>query len=147
MVTGLSGAGKNSAARALEAVGWYVVDNLPPALILPMARLGAGGDLRRLAAVVDVRSRAFSSDLQDAIRALGGEALAAGGVRGRRRRGVVRRYESVPARAPLQGDGPLTDGIEAERELLDGRPRGRPRVDTSHLNEHQLRARSRSLRR
>ena len=64
VVTGLSGAGKNSAGRVLEDLGWYVVDNLPPALLLPMVELGARGDLRRFAAVVDVRSRAFTSDLQ-----------------------------------------------------------------------------------
>src|ERR1700709_2289383 len=70
VVTGLSGAGKNSAGNVLEDLGWYVVDNLPPALLLPMVELGARGDLRRFAAVVDVRSRAFSSDLQEAIRVL-----------------------------------------------------------------------------
>ena len=70
VVTGLSGAGKNSAGRVLEDLGWFVVDNLPPALLLPMVQLGARGDVRRFGAVVDVRSRAFSSDLQEAIRVL-----------------------------------------------------------------------------
>ena len=70
VVTGLSGAGKLSAGRVLEDLGWFVVDNLPPALLLPMVELGARGDLRRFAAVVDVRSRAFTSDLQEAIRVL-----------------------------------------------------------------------------
>ena len=79
VVTGLSGSGKNSAGRVLEDLGWFVVDNLPPALLLPMVELGARGDLRRFAAVVDVRSRAFSSDLQEAIRVLvRGGAPAAG---------------------------------------------------------------------
>src|ERR1700709_1689729 len=70
VVTGLSGAGKNSAGNVLEDLGFFVVDNLPPALLQPMVELGARGDLRRFAAVVDVRSRAFSSDLQEAIRVL-----------------------------------------------------------------------------
>jgi RNase adapter protein RapZ len=64
VVTGLSGAGKNTAGRVLEDLGFFVVDNLPPALLQPMVELGARGDIRRFAAVVDVRSRAFSSDLQ-----------------------------------------------------------------------------------
>ena len=77
VVTGLSGAGKNSAGRVLEDLGWFVVDNLPPALLQPMVELGARGDLRRFAAVVDVRSRAFSSDLQDAIKVLAEAVQAA----------------------------------------------------------------------
>ena len=63
VVTGLSGAGKLSAGRVLEDLGWFVVDNLPPALLQPMVELGARGDIRRFAAVVDVRSRAFSSGM------------------------------------------------------------------------------------
>src|SRR6185312_11682077 len=95
VVTGLSGSGKNSAGRVLEDLGWYVVDNLPPALLLPMVELGARGDVRRFAAVVDVRSRAFSSDLQEAIR-----VLADAGHRPRvvyvhaRDEVLIRRYES-----------------------------------------------------
>ncbi len=116
VVTGLSGAGKNSAGRVLEDLGWYVVDNLPPALLLPMVELGARGDVRRFAAVVDVRSRAFSSDLQEAIR-----VLAEAGHRPRvvyvhaRDEVLVRRYESNRREHPLQGSGRLIDGIEAER--------------------------------
>ena len=104
VVTGLSGAGKNSAGRVLEDLGWYVVDNLPPALLLPMVELGARGDLRRFAAVVDVRSRAFSSDLQEAIR-----VLSEAGHRPRvvyvhaRDEVLVRRYESNRRRAPAAG--------------------------------------------
>ena len=108
VVTGLSGAGKNSAARVLEDLGWFVVENLPPALLLPMVELGARGDLRRFAAVVDVRSRAFSSDLQEAIR-----VLAEAGHRPRvlyvhaRDEVLVRRYESNRREHPLQGSGRL----------------------------------------
>ena len=106
VVTGLSGAGKNSAGRVLEDLGWFVVDNLPPALLLPMVELGARGDLRRFAAVVDVRSRAFSSDLQEAIR-----VLSEAGHRPRvvyvhaRDEVLIRRYESNRREHPLQGSG------------------------------------------
>ena len=142
VVTGLSGAGKNSAGRVLEDLGFFVVDNLPPALLLPMVELGARGDVRRFAAVVDVRSRAFSSDLQDALRQLG-EA----GHRPRvlyvhaRDEVLVRRYESVRREHPLQGSGRLVDGIAAERALLTGIAGDADLwVDTSDLNVHQLRA-------
>ena len=142
VVTGLSGAGKNSAGRVFEDLGWFVVDNLPPALLLPMVQLGARGDLRRFAAVVDVRSRAFSSDLQEAIR-----VLAEAGHRPRvvyvhaRDEVLVRRYESNRREHPLQGSGTLTDGIQAERGLLTGiAGEADLWVDTSDLNVHQLRA-------
>ena len=142
VVTGLSGAGKNSAGRVLEDLGWYVVDNLPPALLLPMVELGARGDLRRFAAVVDVRSRAFTSDLQEAIR-----VLSEAGHRPRvmyvhaRDEVLVRRYESNRREHPLQGNGTLVDGITAERNLLTGiAGEADLWVDTSDLNVHQLRA-------
>ncbi|SDC69825.1 UPF0042 nucleotide-binding protein [Geodermatophilus telluris] len=142
VVTGLSGAGKNSAGRVLEDLGWYVVDNLPPALLRPMVELGARGDVRRFAAVVDVRSRAFSSDLQEAIR-----VLAEAGHRPRvvyvhaRDEVLVRRYESNRREHPLQGSGRILDGITAERALVAGiAGEADLWVDTSDLNVHQLRA-------
>ena len=142
VVTGLSGSGKNSAGRVLEDLGWFVVDNLPPALLQPMVELGARGDIRRFAAVVDVRSRAFSSDLQEAIR-----VLAEAGHRPRvvyvhaRDEVLVRRYESNRREHPLQGSGTLIDGITAERNLLTGiAGEADLWVDTSDLNVHQLRA-------
>src|SRR4051812_22198780 len=142
VVTGLSGAGKNSAGRVLEDLGWFVGDNLPPALLLPMVELGARGDIRRFAAVVDVRSRAFSSDLQEAIR-----VLAEAGHRPRvlyvhaSDEVLVRRYESNRREHPLQGSGRLIDGISAERALLTGIAGDADLwVDTSDLNVHQLRA-------
>jgi UPF0042 nucleotide-binding protein len=142
VVTGLSGAGKNSAGRVMEDLGWYVVDNLPPALLSPMVELGARGDLRRFAAVVDVRSRAFSSDLQEAIRMLSEAGHQPRVVYVHARDEVlVRRYESNRREHPLQGSGTLIDGISAERALLTGIAGDADLwVDTSDLNVHQLRA-------
>ncbi|MGY1815339.1 RNase adapter RapZ [Blastococcus sp. SYSU D00820] len=142
VVTGLSGAGKNTAGRVLEDLGFFVVDNLPPALLQPMVELGARGDIRRFAAIVDVRSRAFSSDLQESVR-----ALAEAGHRPRvlylhaRDEVLVRRYESNRREHPLQGSGRLSDGISAERALFTGiAGEADLWVDTSDLNVHQLRA-------
>jgi UPF0042 nucleotide-binding protein len=149
VVTGLSGGGRSTVARALENVGFYVVDNLPQALMLDMAQLAfeAGGAARRTAMVLDVRSRAFSTDLAGAIRAL-------------RERGfnpkvvfvdadddvLIRRFESVRRSHPLQGEGRLADGIAAERKLLEeAREQADVIIDTSHLNVNQLRRRAEEL--
>ena len=142
VVTGLSGAGKLSAGRVLEDLGFFVVDNLPPALLLPMVELGARGDLRRFAAVVDVRSRAFTSDLEETLRVLGQAGHRPRLVYVHARDDVlIRRYESNRREHPLQGSGRLIDGIEAERVLLTGLAGEADLwVDTSDLNVHQLRA-------
>ncbi|WP_123604792.1 RNase adapter RapZ [Micromonospora sp. Llam0] len=149
VVTGVSGGGRSTVARALENVGYYVVDNLPQALLLDMAELAmrAGGAARRTAMVLDVRSRAFSTDLVGAIRALKERGYqpqvvfvdAAADV-------LIRRFESVRRSHPLQGDGRLADGIAAERDLLaEARDQADVIIDTSHLNENQLRRRVEEL--
>jgi RNase adapter protein RapZ len=149
IVTGVSGGGRSTVARALENVGYYVVDNLPQALMLDMAELAyaAGGATRRTAMVLDVRSRAFSTDLGGAVKAL-------------RERGftprvvfvdaddevLIRRFESVRRSHPLQGEGRLADGIAAERELVrEAREQADVLIDTSHLNVNQLRVRVEEL--
>lgn len=149
VVTGVSGGGRSTVARALENVGFYVVDNLPQALMLDMAELAqkAGGAARHTAMVLDVRSRAFSTDLVGAIRALK--------ERGFHPRVVfvdaddevlIRRFESVRRSHPLQGDGRLADGIAAERKLLEeARDHADVIIDTSHLNVNQLRRRVEEL--
>ena len=69
LVTGLSGAGRGTAAKVLEDLGWYVADNLPPELITRMVDLGlaAGSRITQLAVVMDARSRGFTGDL-DSVR-------------------------------------------------------------------------------
>ncbi|GAA5191840.1 RNase adapter RapZ [Rugosimonospora acidiphila] len=149
IVTGVSGGGRSTVARALENVGYYVVDNLPQALMLDMAELAhrAGGTARQTAMVLDVRSRAFSTDLGGAVQALK--------ERGYSPRVVfvdaddevlIRRFENVRRSHPLQGDGRLADGIAAERELLrEAREAADVLIDTSHLNVNQLRSRVEEL--
>ncbi len=144
VLTGLSGAGRSTAAKCLEDLGWFVVDNLPPALLNTMVELGtrSGGAIGKIAAVVDVRSRGFTSDLHGALSAL-------------ERRGaelqvlfleasddeLVRRFENVRRPHPLQGDGRLVDGIARERDLLrDVRGEADLVLDTTRLNVHELRA-------
>jgi UPF0042 nucleotide-binding protein len=143
VVTGLSGAGRSTAAKCLEDLGWFVVDNLPPSLLPTMVDLGSRsqGAVGKIAVVVDVRSRAFSSDLRTALDEIGRLGvrpqvlfLEAGDD------ALVRRFESVRRPHPLQGDGRLVDGIARERELLRDLRGGADLVlDSSDLNVHELR--------
>lgn len=144
IVTGMSGAGRTTTANVLEDSGWYVVDNLPPHLLLPLTELASersgSGELPRIAAVVDVRARGFFTHLRGALAEL-------------RERGwhpnlvfldatdeaLVRRFESVRRPHPLQGEGRLLDGIVRERDMLqDLRADADVVIDTSGLNVHQL---------
>jgi UPF0042 nucleotide-binding protein len=143
IITGMSGAGRSTAAKSLEDLGWFVVDNLPPALLPTMVDLASRASLAGVAAIVDVRSRAFSTDLKSAISELG--------VRGVTPQVVfleasddtlVRRFDSVRRPHPLQDSGRVVDGIAAERELLrDVRGDADIVLDTSGLNVHELVAR------
>ena len=144
VVTGLSGAGRSTAAKCLEDIGWFVVDNLPPSLLATMVDLGSrsAGAVSKIAVVADVRSRAFSSDLRTAL-----EEIERRGVHPRvlfleaSDGALVRRFEGVRRPHPLQGDGRLVDGIVAERQLLrDLRGDADLVLDTSLLNVHELRA-------
>jgi UPF0042 nucleotide-binding protein len=144
IVTGMSGAGRTTTANVLEDSGWYVVDNLPPHLLVALADLGREATrsegLPRLAAVVDVRARGFFAHLRTAM-----EELRAQGWRPNlvfldaTDEALVRRFESVRRPHPLQGDGRLLDGITRERALLaDLRSEADVVIDTSGLNVHQL---------
>ncbi|MFD8818644.1 RNase adapter RapZ, partial [Streptomyces sp. NPDC059627] len=143
IISGMSGAGRSTAAKCLEDLGWFVVDNLPPALIPTMVELGARsqGNVARIAVVVDVRGRRFFDNLRESLADLDSRSVT--------RRivflessddALVRRFESVRRPHPLQGDGRIVDGIAAERELLrELRGDADLVIDTSSLNVHQLR--------
>ncbi|MGZ4597900.1 MAG: RNase adapter RapZ [Actinomycetes bacterium] len=144
IITGMSGAGRSTAANVLEDLGWFVVDNLPPALLPTLAELGgrAQGNVPRIAAVVDVRTGSFFADLTEAL-----TQLATDGSDPRivfleaRDDALVRRFEGVRRPHPLQAEGRLIDGISRERELMrDLRAEADTIIDTSDLNVHQLSA-------
>jgi UPF0042 nucleotide-binding protein len=143
IITGLSGAGRGTAAKCFEDLGYFVVDNLPPALIGTLVDLGSRseGAVTRLAVVLDVRSRAFSSDLRTVIRDLADRRMRPRVLFLEARDDVlVRRFENVRREHPLQGDGRLTDGIAAERALLAGlRDEADLVIDTSDRSVHELR--------
>ena len=148
ILTGMSGAGRSTAVHAMEDLGWYVVDNLPPSMLPQLAQLvEESPEVHRLAAVVDVRTRGFFPAFTEAL-----GALRAGGHHPRvvfvdaSDESLVRRFESVRRPHPLQGDGRLLDGIQEERaRLADLRSQADLLVDTSGLNVHQLTAKVREM--
>ncbi|MEJ7649839.1 MAG: RNase adapter RapZ [Nakamurella sp.] len=145
IVSGLSGAGRSTAAKCLEDLGWFVVDNLPAELIQTMVDLGARsrGAVTRIAVVVDVRSRAFTEDLAMVIR-----DLDSAGYRPRvlfleaDDASLIRRYEANRRQHPLQGAGRISDGLAAERALLGPlRDEADVVIDTTSTSVHDLRRR------
>jgi UPF0042 nucleotide-binding protein len=143
LVTGISGAGRSTAARTLEDLGWFVIDNLPPALLQQAIELTrARTDSQRIAVVVDVRGRALFTDLHRTVTELHEDPglwvrtlflEASDEV-------LVRRFESSRRPHPLQGQGRIVDGLDDERALLsDLRARADVVIDTSNLNVHDLR--------
>ncbi|MDJ0357846.1 RNase adapter RapZ [Paenarthrobacter sp. PH39-S1] len=142
VVTGMSGAGRSTAANALEDHGWYVVENLPPQMLGTLAELMSRMPqaLPKLAVVVDVRSKALFSDIRDSL-----NALSASGITFRvlfldaNDETLVRRFEQGRRPHPLQQDGRMLDGIAAERELLaEMKSASEMVLDTSTLNVHEL---------
>ena len=145
LLTGMSGAGRSTAANALEDLGWFVVDNMPPELLPRMVELaGRGGsDVTKIAAVADVRSGEFFAALQDAL-----QAVRRNGIEPRivfleaDEDAIVRRFEASRRPHPLQAERRLVDGINQEREMLrELRGSADLLIDTSELNVHQLRRR------
>jgi len=136
----MSGAGRSTAAHALEDLGWYVVDNLPPSLLPQLVGKGSGPEGKEFAVVVDVRGGHFFDELMEALNVLKKSGSpyrllfldATDQV-------LVQRFESTRRPHPLQGADRIVDGIAREREKLDEvRSQCDITIDTSNLNVHQL---------
>jgi RNase adapter protein RapZ len=144
VVTGMTGAGRSTAAKELEDLGFFVVDNLPPALVKDVVRMvdESHGPGQSIAVVVDVRSGSFFESLREVL---------AEGVTHRRTTllfleadddVLVRRQEAARRPHPLQAGGRLLDGLAQERKVMaDLRSHADLVIDTSDLNVHQLTAR------
>lgn len=142
LLTGFSGAGRTTAARVMEDLGYYVIDNLPPSLIPEVLRMASQESaIDRIAVVTDVRSRAFPGGIVGVVRTLQDAGLqptvvcldASDDV-------LVRRFENVRRAHPLQGDGTIVEGIEAEKRALHPvRGIADQLIDTSELSVHDLR--------
>lgn len=147
LVTGMTGAGRGTAAKALEQLGYYVIDNLPASLLdSAVTTVEQTGEVDRLAVVVDSRSGTFFNGIADALERLRERGLhakilyleAADEV-------LVRRQEAARRPHPLSIEGRLLDGFGRERELLRTlRGAADLVVDTSQLNVHQLAQRMRA---
>ena len=143
VVTGMTGAGRSTAAKELEDLGFFVVDNLPPTLVpdvVTMVEEGHGPD-QSIAVVVDVRSGSFFDSLREVlVQRLGGRRTtllfleADDDV-------LVRRQEAARRPHPLQAGGRLLDGLARERAAIaELRGQADLVIDTSNLNVHQLTA-------
>ena len=143
LITGMSGAGRRATAAALEELGWYVAENLPPELILRMVEMSFDNSspIEKLAVVTDVRSRAFAGSLTEVL-----DTLA---TRGRRPillyldatdSALITRYDTVRRTHPLQGEDTLQAGIDKERAMLSEiKQRADIVLDTSDKSVHDLR--------
>lgn len=146
IITGLSGAGRSEASRSLEDIGFFVVDNLPPALLPKMAELAArpGGPMR-LAIVIDARGGVFFGELSRAL-----EELKQLHVNYRilyleaSDDALVNRYEATRHRHPLAPADRVVEGIRKERLMMESlRGEADLVIDTSQLTPHELRDRLR----
>jgi UPF0042 nucleotide-binding protein len=148
IITGMSGAGRSSAADVLEDLGFFVIDNLPPALIPKVVELARGREeARRFVLVVDVRSGSFMHDLEDALAELHDFGVVTRVVfLDATDDALLRRFEETRRRHPLAGAEGVIDGITRERELLESlKERADLVVDTSNLHVHALRDRIHEL--
>ncbi len=144
ILTGMSGAGRSTVAHALEDLGWYVVDNLPPTLLSDLINQSLNSEINALAVVVDVRGGKFFDELASSL-----SQIKKSGTNFRvafldaTDQALVQRFESTRRPHPLQGSGRIVDGIAAEREKLqDLLAQADVVIDTSNLNVHQLEKRT-----
>ncbi len=146
IVTGMTGAGRSTAAKELEDLGYFVVDNLPPSLLPDVVRLvdESHGARQKMAVVVDVRSGSFFASLRSHL-AQRREVAESGGRRttllflDAADDVLVRRQEAARRPHPLQASGRLLDGLHRERRVLaELRGEADLTIDTTSLNVHQL---------
>lgn len=149
IVTGMSGAGRSTVANTLEDLGWYVVDNLPLAMVKTLADMAdkSGGALPRIVAVVDIRGRDLFGEIQQTVADLRQNATVRVVFLDATDEILVRRYESVRRPHPLQAQaGSLLEGIQLERErLIELRESSDVVIDTSRYNVHDLATATRDL--
>lgn len=141
IVTGLSGAGKTQAIDCLEDMGYYCIDNMPPALIKSFIELSSGGKgIDKAAFVIDVRGGKLFDDLKESLEGLQKENIdykilyleATDSV-------LMRRYNETRRSHPLSDGGPVFIGLKKEREMLgELRKQADFIIDTSSLKTAQL---------
>ncbi len=146
IITGLSGAGRSETAKSLEDLGYFVDDNLPPALLAKMAELASRpGGPARIAIVVDARGGVFFGELSKALEELKNMKIAYRIVfLEAADDDLVNRYEATRHRHPLAPADRVVEGIRKERLMMEGlRGEADLIIDTSGLTPHELRDRIR----
>ncbi|MFB4158852.1 RNase adapter RapZ [Geomicrobium sp. JSM 1781026] len=142
VITGMSGAGKTVTVQSLEDLGYFCIDNLPPALIPKLLDLIESGSMNRVALVMDLRGREFFDQVFSAVSMLGDKPnlhthilfLDADNEK------LVQRYKETRRSHPLAPNGSLLEGIEKERKILEEiKGRARHRIDTTSLKPKELR--------
>lgn len=143
VITGMSGAGRRTAGHALEDLGWFVVDNLPPSMLPELIDVSRERQFSRVAVLLDVRSRSDFRRIPAAFATLGESGVVPQILfLDASDETIVRRQESVRRPLPLQGSGRLLDGIQKERKMLAGlRASADLVIDTTSINIHELTAR------
>ncbi|MBP3087668.1 RNase adapter RapZ [Corynebacterium sp. sy017] len=143
IVTGLSGAGLSSAARVLEDMGWYVVQNLPPQFVVEFLEktTDSASPTDKIALVCDVRSLDFHGTLEQVIQELAHKGLAPLVLYMDARDDVlIKRFDNLRRTHPLQGSGTLQVGINREREIMSViKETADVVIDSSDLSVHDLR--------
>ncbi|MGK4187041.1 RNase adapter RapZ [Kocuria koreensis] len=142
VITGISGAGRSTAAHTLEDAGWYVVDNIPPNLLGPLVDLVARApqSMPKLAVIIDIRGKALFADFKEALDVLQNAPVEFTMLfLDATDETIIARYEAQRRPHPLQGNGRILDGIRAERDLLaDLKERADVVLDTTKYNVHEL---------
>lgn len=143
IISGLSGSGKSHALKCFEDVGYFCIDNLPPALLLTFVELchQQGGEIKNVALGIDVRERVFFADLAgvlDRVKSLGHSVELI--FFEAREEVLVRRFSESRRPHPLLPELPVLEGVKVEKERLADLRRHADRIiDTSDLNVHELR--------
>ncbi|MCK8824849.1 RNase adapter RapZ [Fuchsiella alkaliacetigena] len=142
IVTGMSGAGKSEAARIFEDLGFFCIDNLPPALITKFTELclQSRGKVDRVALVMDIRGGDFFDDLSEELAALEKKKIKCEILfLEADTNSLIQRYKETRRRHPLAKEGRVLDAIEAERERLKNlRGQADKIINTSHLSIKDL---------
>jgi RNase adapter protein RapZ len=145
IITGMSGAGRSTAANVVEDLGWFVIDNLPPTLIQRVSDLAftPGSSVSKLAVVTDVRGREFFAPLVDTIRELRRSETDLRVVfLEAEDEALVQRFSETRRRHPAAEDAGVLTGIRREREQLEElRGLADLIIDTTGMNVHELRDR------